>query len=138
MSLEDFLRNHRHIDPDDCIELAVNPASSLLQYNLTPWLKKCWTKNTIYFLTQARSISGVDVKHPLILKQVHSQDSTAPYEPPENDPEKALMELGILLLENWKMKTFESWLETTWHSIDSSQLYDADVRLTYSIKWFKV
>ena len=35
------------------------------------------------------------------------------------------------------MKTFESWLEINGHSIDSSQLQDADVRLKYSIKWFK-
>ena len=47
------------------------------------------------------------------------------------------MELGILLLEIWNMKTFENWLETMGHSIDSSQLHDADVRLKYSIKWFK-
>lgn len=137
MSLEAFLRDHRHIDPDDRIRIAVNLASSLLQYNLTPWLKKCWTKNDTYFLTQARSILGVDVEHPLIFKQFHNQDSIRPYDLPENDPELALMELGILLLEIWNMKTFESWLETMGHSIDSSQLHDADVRLKYSIKWFK-
>ena len=137
MSLEAFLSDHRYIEPDDRVKLAVNLASSLLQYNLTPWLKKCWTKNTVYFLTQARSTSGVDIKNPLIFKQFHNQDSTAPYEPPENDPELALMELGILLLEIWNMKTFESWLETMGHSIDSSQFHDADVRLKYSIKWFK-
>ena len=35
MSLEAFLKDHRHIDPDDRIKLAVSLASSLLQYNLT-------------------------------------------------------------------------------------------------------
>ena len=137
MSLEAFLKDRRHIDPDDRIKLAVNLASSLLQYNLTPWLKKCWTKNTIYFLKQPRTISGVDVEHPLIFKQFCNQDNSAPYEPPENDPELALMELGILLLEIWTMETFERWLENMGHTIDSSQLHDADVRLKYSIKWFK-
>ena len=137
MSLEAFLKDRRHIDPDDRIKLAVSLASSLLQYNLTPWLKKCWTKNSIYFLKEGRKISGVDVEHPLIFKQFCNQDSSAPYEPPENDPELALMELGILLLEIWTMETFERWLENTGHTIDSSQLHDADVRLKYSIKWFK-
>lgn len=137
MSLEAFLKDRRHIDPDDRIKLAVRLASSLLQYNLTPWLKKCWTKNTIYFLVEARAISGVDVEHPLIFKQFCNQDSSAPYEPPENDPELALMELGILLLEIWTMETFERWLENMGHAIDPSQLHDADVRLKYSIKWFK-
>lgn len=138
MSLEAILRDYRDMKPNDRIMNAVNLASSLLKYNLTPWLKKCRTKTTIYFLTQARTISGVDVEHPLIFKKISNAGSTAPQDPPENGPELALRELGILLLEIWNMKPFESWLETIGYNIDSSQLHDAGVRSKYSQEWFQI
>lgn len=96
------------MDPEDRIKLAVNLAASLLQYNLTPWLRRCWTKNAVHFFVQTRTVSGIDVEHPLIIKHFSDQAN----EIPENDPELALMELGIMLLEIWDMRTFESWLKT--------------------------
>ena len=138
MSLEAILRDHRDIKPNDRIKIVVNLASSLTQYNLTPWLKNCRTKTTIYFFTQARTISSVDAEHPLIFKKFSNPGSTTPHDPPENDPELALRELGILLLEIWSMMTFESWLETMGYTVDSSQLHDAGIRSKYSQEWFQI
>ncbi len=137
MSLDIFLEKRRQMDPDDRIKLAVNLASSLLQYNLTPWLRGCWTKSAVHFFVQTRNVSGIDAEHPLIIKQFHDQATEVLGEIPENDPELALMELGILLLEIWNMRTFESWLESAGHLIDVSQLQDRYTRLRYSIEWFQ-
>ena len=137
MSLDKFLEGKRQIDPEDRIKLAVNLASSLLQYNLTPWLRKCWTKDAVHFFVQERSVSGIDIEHPLINKQFSDQANEILTEMPENDPELALMELGILLLEIWSMRTFESWLKSAGHLMDISQLQDRYTRLRYSIEWFQ-
>lgn len=137
MTLEFFLEERRQIDPEDRIKLAVNLASSLLQYNLTPWLRKCWTKSAVHFFVQTRSVSGVDIEHPLIIKQFSDQANEILNDIPENDPELALMELGILLLEIWNMRTFESWLKTAGHLMDNVQLQDRYIRLRYSIEWFR-
>ena len=137
ISLEEFLEERRQMDPEDRIKLAVNLASSLLQYNLTPWLRRCWTKNAVHFLVQARTVTGIDVEHPLIIRYFSDHASEIPNELPENDPELALMELGILLLEIWDMRTFESWLENTGHVTDCLQVQDRYFRLRYSIEWFQ-
>ncbi|KAL9133434.1 MAG: hypothetical protein Q9175_005386 [Cornicularia normoerica] len=110
--LRGILEGRRQMDPEDRIKLAVNLAASLLQYNLTPWLRRCWTKNAVHFFVQTRTVSGIDVEHPLIIKHFSDQANEILNEIPENDPELALMELGIMLLEIWDMRTFESWLKT--------------------------
>lgn len=137
MSLEVVLEERRQMDPEDRIKLAVNLASSLLQYNLTPWLRQCWTKNAVHFFVQTRTVTGIDVEHPLIIRHFGDQASEILEELPENDPELALMELGILLLEIWNMRTFESWLRSAGHVLDKSQVQDRFIRLRYSIAWFQ-
>lgn len=135
--LEVFLEEQRQMDPEDRIKLAVNLASSILQYNLTPWLQGCWTKKSVHFFVKTRTVLGIDIEHPLIMKNFIDPTSDISKEPQENDPELALMELGILLLEVWNIKTFESWLKTAGHSMDTPQLQDRHIRLIYSIQWFQ-
>ena len=125
------------MDPDDRIKLAVNIASSLLQYNLTPWLHRYWTKKAVHFFVHTRAVSGIDIEHPLIVRHFSDQTGETASEPTENDPELALLELGILLLEIWEMKTFESWLRAAGHLMDLSQIQDRYTRLRYSIEWFQ-
>ena len=71
------------------------------------------------------------------MRQFSNQATEILNELPENDPELALMELGILLLEVWNMATFESWMESAGHFIDISQFQDRYIRLRYSIEWFQ-
>ena len=136
-SLEGVLEEGRRMDPDDRIKLAVNIASSLLQYNLTPWLRRYWTKEAVHFFVQTRNVSGIDIEHPLIVRQFSDVTSETLNEPPENDPELALLELGILLLEIWNLITFESWSRTAGHLIDIPQIQDRYIRLRYSVEWFQ-
>lgn len=136
-SLEVFLEEQRQMDPEDRIKLAVNLASSILQYNLTPWLQGCWTKKSVHFFVQTQTVLGIEIDHPLIVKDFTDPTSDISEEPQENDPELALMELGILLLEVWNTRTFESWLKTAGHSMEIPQLQDRHIRLIYSIEWFQ-
>lgn len=122
------------MDPEDRINLAVNLASSLLQYNLTPWLRKCWTKDAAHFFVQSRSVSGIDIDHPLINRQFSDQANKILGETPKNDPELVFIELGILLLEIWSMRTFERWLKSAGYLMDILQLQDRYIRLRYFIK----
>lgn len=137
LDLDTFLENGGQMLPDDRMKLAVNLAASMLQYNMTPWLQKCWTSKAIYLVLQPRATSGIDVNHPLLLKQFDSNDSNCRQELPEDNPELALMELGILLLEIWTMKTFERWLKDTGYALDAAQLEDRDFRHIYAMKWFR-
>ena len=137
ISLDVFLEERRQMEPDDRIKLAMNLASSILQYNLTPWLRRCWTKKAIHFFVQTRAVSGIDVEHPFILKHFRKEPNETTHASPENDPELALMELGILLLEIWTTMTFESWVDTTGNLKDLSQFQDKYIRLQYSIQWFQ-
>lgn len=54
---------------------------------------------------------------------------------PENNPESALLELGILLLEIWNLKTFESWAIEAGHP--TARLQETYARRGLSIEWFK-
>ena len=137
MSLDVFLEERRQMEPDDRIKLAMNLASSILQYNLTPWLRRSWTKNAIHFFVQTRAVSGIDVEHPFIVQNFLEKPNETTLAIPENDPELALMELGILLLEIWTTMTFESWLATTGNLKDLSQIQDKYIRLQFSIRWFQ-
>ncbi|KAM0801239.1 hypothetical protein BDR22DRAFT_848261 [Usnea florida] len=125
------------MEPDDRIKLAVVLASSILQYNLTPWLRRSWTKDAIHFFVQTRAVSGIDVEHPFIWKHFPKKPNETTHASPENDPELALMELGILLLEIWTTMTFESWVDTTGNLKEPSQIQDKYIRLQYSIQWFQ-
>lgn len=82
-------------------------------------------------------MSGIDVEHLMIIKDFSDQASKTLHDVPENDPELALMELGILLLEIWDVRTFESWLKTAGHLVDHSKVQDRYLRLRYSIEWFQ-
>ena len=82
-------------------------------------------------------VSGIDVNHPLILKDFDGHASDGRHELAEDDPELALMELRVLLLGIWTMKTFEYWLKDTAINLEDSEPQDRETRLRYSIAWFK-
>ena len=137
LGLDTFLENGGQMLPDDRMKLAVNLAASMLQYNMTPWLPNCWTSKAIHLVLQPRATSGIDVDHPLLLKQFDSNDRNSRQELPEDNPELALMELGILLLEIWTMKTFTRWLKEMGYALNTAQLEDRDFRHIYAMKWFR-
>jgi hypothetical protein len=56
-----------------------------------------------------RAIAGFETGCPLIMKTFGLLGDTAADKRPENNPEPALLELRIMLLETWDLETIESW-----------------------------
>lgn len=89
--------------------LALNLASTLLQLKATPWLATLWSKSTVCcFAPSALSdYSQIDLTRPLIsVKFGSGVQITERKEFPE--ARRAILELGIMLLELWHETTFEA------------------------------
>lgn len=108
--LENVLLQHPNFSPVDKFGFGLSIASSLLQLNLTPWICKCWTKDDILLRRERSADSGYDMAHPLIRG---SFEELTTCQRSEDNPEVALLELGILLVEIWTEKTLEHWVENT-------------------------
>lgn len=109
LELKELLRRKPNLSPMDKFRFALSIASSLLQLNLTPWICKCWTKDDIWLRRERSADCGYDVAHPLIRGRFEESTSC---QRSEDDPEAALLELGILLVEVWTEKTMEAWVES--------------------------
>ncbi|EPS38838.1 hypothetical protein H072_7429 [Dactylellina haptotyla CBS 200.50] len=86
--------------------LALRVASNLLQLYQTRWLQKAWSKDEIFF-PMAAAKKQPDFSRPFVSVPFedcgqcqHTQDDV--------ELRTAIMELGILLLEIWHGKTFET------------------------------
>lgn len=108
IELNQFLLQQPNLSPVDKFSFGLSIASSLLQLNLTPWICKCWTKEDIVLRRERSADSGYDMAHPLIRGRF--EESTTCQRSDDN-PEIALLELGILLMELWTERTIESWVE---------------------------
>lgn len=89
--------------------LALNLASTLLQLKATPWLATLWSKSTVCcFAPSAISdYSQIDLTRPVIsVKFGGGVQITDHKEFPE--ARRAILELGIMLLELWHETTFEA------------------------------
>ncbi|KAL8922163.1 MAG: hypothetical protein Q9208_005358 [Pyrenodesmia sp. 3 TL-2023] len=110
IELSQFLFQGRNLSPVDKYSFGLSIASSLLQLNLTPWICKCWTKDDIILRHEKNADSGYDMARPLIRGRFEKMTTC---ERSDDNPDVALLELGILLVELWTAKTFESWVEST-------------------------
>lgn len=110
LELRQFLLQRMNLSPMDKLKFGLSVASSLLQLNLTPWIRKCWTKDDIWLRRERSADCGYDVAHPLIRRRF--EESTT-CQRSDDEPEAALLELGILLVELWTETTIESWVEST-------------------------
>ena len=77
--------------------LAITLASSLLQLYHTKWLDSSWNKNDIIFLRDERDPRLFDVTKPFVAKHTYAYPLES--DERESDSRKALLHLGILLLE---------------------------------------
>ena len=121
--------------PQNMLSLAVKLAASLLQFNDTPWFGVGWRKEDLHFFQNLDLYEQVDVDHPLITKALPTTD--VPLTPilDSNDPEVALLELGILLLEIRYHITIEAWARDI--GFDSQGLQNTSVRQVMAMKWYK-
>ena len=110
VELSQFLSQRPNLSPLDKFSFGLSVASSLLQLNLTPWICKCWTKDDIILRQERNADSGYDIAHPLIRGRFEGMTTC---QRSDDNPDVALLELGILLVEVWTGKTLESWVEST-------------------------
>ena len=83
----------------DVYNLAITLTASVFQLIDTPWLSQTWTKSTIMFLKpKPGTMSEVDITRPILVQQFDSRTTRNPNEASPS-PRKALLALGILLLE---------------------------------------
>lgn len=127
VQLEQVLLQRPNLSPMDKISFSLSIASSLLQLNLTPWICKGWTKGDILLRRKGSADSGYDMAHPLIRGSFEEMTSC---QRSDDDPETALLELGILLMELWTETTLEGW--------DNKQrdLSDPDLRRGLIYRWW--
>jgi len=84
----------------DVYHLAITLVASVFQLIDTPWLDQTWTKRAIMFLKpKPGTKSEVDITHPILMQ--HFDTSTTKNSPDQasSSARKALLALGILLLE---------------------------------------
>ncbi|KAL8655747.1 MAG: hypothetical protein Q9226_002919 [Calogaya cf. arnoldii] len=114
VKLEEVLLQHPNFSPVDKFSFGLSLASSLLQLNLTPWICKCWTKDDILLRRDKSADSGYDMAHPLIRGSFEEMTTC---QRSEDNPDMALLELGILLVETWTGRTLEIWVESSGRAI---------------------
>jgi hypothetical protein len=126
ISLDEYLVRGNALSIKQRTILALNLASSVLQLHATEWLVESWTKKAIRFF-QTRNLNTT-VDSPFILRRfprsVRSTGSTI---------ESDVLELGVLLLEIWEQRTFESWAIKESSNI-SSEYY---ARMAMALRWLK-
>ena len=130
VSLENLLRERRRLEPEKRVQLALDISASLLQLNTTPWLEKCWTKDTIFFFRDSKGLRKVHTNYPVLLQKYTGNPRNKPH---EDEPELALLELGVLLLEIWHRQTLEEWASESNNEFVNSP----DGRMLVAIRWFK-
>lgn len=131
IGLSQLLLQRPHLSPVDKFSCGLSIASSLLQLNLTPWICKCWTKDDIILRHERNADSGYDMAHPLIRGTFRGMTTC---QRSADNPDVALLELGILLVELWTEKTLESWVESTGRA--SSSLSDLALRRGLLYEWW--
>ncbi|KAL8924562.1 MAG: hypothetical protein Q9172_002646 [Xanthocarpia lactea] len=131
IGLSQFLFQPPNLSPVDKFSFGLSIASSLLQLNLTPWICKCWTKDDIILRHKRNADSGYDMAHPLIRGRFERMTTC---QRSDDNPDVALLELGILLVELWTEKTFESWVESTGRT--TSDLSDLALRRGLLHEWW--
>lgn len=96
-------KQSKGLKPLQCLSLAVNLASSLLQLHTTPWLPENWCSKSIYF--------PVDVEQPYV--SINLGDTSTESSPRMQDDylNPYIVALGIILLELSQGKSFLEWIK---------------------------
>ena len=133
--LDEFFRSSpRKIAVDARINLAVNLAVSILQFDETPWLNLGWRKEHIFLLKDDLSPLKVNVDFPFIQEQLPRKGVTAKA---LWDSEETMLDLAILLMEIYHHCPFEDWLMGKIPTFVPSSLDDIDFKCVYAKRWHK-
>ncbi|KAK0673573.1 hypothetical protein QBC41DRAFT_298457 [Cercophora samala] len=107
--------------------LALDIASSILQFRQTRWLSSPWSSRTIQLVELANTNNNKPSLVPFIEEHLQPEDQK-----PELDPCDALVELAILLLEIWHNEAFEAWASST-----ATDISTVGYRRLAASKWLK-
>lgn len=103
ISLSELIRNGyflRRASQKDRFLLSYIIASAILSLYQGPWLDRAWTKDQIFFLTQAGDLSTPDLRKPLLsTKCIAVDDNDSQAQPDNIHPEPRIAALGIIMLE---------------------------------------
>ena len=114
--------------------LALNLASTLLQLKATPWLATLWSKSTVccFAPSTLADYSQIDLTRPSIsVKFGSGVQITDRQKFPE--ARRAILELGIMLLELWHETTFEAHCDALGVTV-SNNYYD---RARWAQEWLE-
>ncbi|KAL8832343.1 MAG: hypothetical protein Q9170_004913 [Blastenia crenularia] len=103
---------------DHRIMLAYRLASSLLQFQSTPWLEGSWKKESIYFPRNPDAGDSFDANSPFIIHDFQGNPIPAPTS--QVNAKTSLLDLGILLLEIWHQTPFEAYTKQEGLSLDDT------------------
>ena len=119
VTLQEIITHKTKFDLRDRILVAFVLVSSQLQLHSTPWLPDFWSKDILRFpCTNDPQTSEISVIYSCPFVQRHFSDTATPQEQSLSNAKRALLELGILLLEIWKQQTFTEYAFTIGKEID--------------------
>lgn len=143
ITLKDFLihgweHDETRLTPRQQTHFAFDIASSMLQFQRTNWFSSAWNSKTIKFLVantannrynkNTTAIVGVFVEQELQLSVQQQQSAGIP----GTDPQTALLELAILLLEIWHHIPLE-----VWASRAQTEVQTLDHRKIAATRWLQ-
>ncbi|KAK3363951.1 hypothetical protein B0T25DRAFT_443755, partial [Lasiosphaeria hispida] len=107
-TLESLLSHDRSdwLTPRRRVFLALEIASSILQLQRTHWLSSPWSSQTIRL---AITHEKQPVESAFILQDLGNRAEMGPMSREDREPQVAILELSILLLEIWHRKSIETW-----------------------------
>ena len=119
VTLHDVLVRNIRFDLRDRIVVAFVLVSSQLQLHSTPWLPDFWSKDYLrfpYFKNPQTSDISVIYSCPFV--QRHFSDTATTQEQSLANAKRALLELGIILLEIWERQTFAEYASKIGRRVD--------------------
>lgn len=113
VSLQDFLNNTVGQAPlqlgiPDRMHIALALASSVLQFQNTPWLHPTWNNTMVCFPSKSQDWKDIDPKRPIVPYTVPTTPTTSK-QTLSAKPKEVMLELAIILLELYHHQSFEQW-----------------------------
>ena len=113
--------------------LSLDIASSILQLRKSWWDSVPWNKKAIKLMVQKSNSPNQPIIHPFVEQAIDDTQKKKQDVMVSSDPQAALLELAILLLEIWHHKTLEMWVEMA----SMEKMESLEARHIAAIRWLK-
>ena len=119
ISLHDVLIKNIRFDLRDRVVVAFVLVSTQLQLHSTPWLPNFWSKDILRFpRIKDPQTSKISVIYNCPFVQRNFSDTATTDERSLSNAKRALLELGVILLEIWNQQTFTEYASTIEKEVD--------------------